>query len=280
MYIASVIQYLLIRRAQENGVHTKIITFMFFAPAFPFFAAYAFMNRVPLLLSPVLFLFLFGTIYLFSYLGIVCSIIGTKEAPNVGYSLIIQKSYAVYTALMAAVFLGSKLGVPGFIVIAIIILFSGIIVVDRKNTKKSANKKWFMYTLLAFFMFGNLALATKYLQSIGVSVWTLMFYITLLNTFFNGVDLVRNRGVISRGLTPSLWIILVFMGLSCGIFNLTMQFAYKYSPNVGYVNTVNTASIILVTLLSAVFFKDKLSIEKVIGVIGVTLGLILLVLLK
>ena len=70
----------------------------------------------------------------------------------------------------------------------------------------------------------------------------------------------------------------VSIGISNGFFNLATQFAFKTSPNIGYVNIINTASITAITLLSTIFFKDKLTLEKIIGVIGVTLGLILLLL--
>jgi uncharacterized membrane protein len=66
------------------------------------------------------------------------------------------------------------------------------------------------------------------------------------------------------------------MGITSTLFNLFMQIGYIYSPNPGYINAANASSISLLTLLSAYFFKDELNSRKVIGVIGVTAGLVLL----
>lgn len=67
------------------------------------------------------------------------------------------------------------------------------------------------------------------------------------------------------------------MGITTGLFNLTMQYAYEYTPNVGYVNIINTASIGAITVLSAILFREKLGMNKLIGVLGVTAGIILLI---
>ena len=78
-------------------------------------------------------------------------------------------------------------------------------------------------------------------------------------------------------LTGNNKMMLVLMGLSGVMFDAFMQLASKTAPNVGLVNIFNVASITLITLLSAVFFKDKLNLQKIIGIVGVSLGIILLV---
>jgi uncharacterized membrane protein len=73
-------------------------------------------------------------------------------------------------------------------------------------------------------------------------------------------------------------LILLGIGLSQVGFNLFMQYAYKAAPNIGYVVAFNTSSIMSVTLLSAIFFKDKLTRNKLLGVVGVLVGLLILAL--
>lgn len=60
--------------------------------------------------------------------------------------------------------------------------------------------------------------------------------------------------------------------------NVTSLNSIKLAPNIGYVNAINASSISAVTLFSALLFKDEFSIKKFVGVIGVTAGLILLIL--
>jgi uncharacterized membrane protein len=55
-----------------------------------------------------------------------------------------------------------------------------------------------------------------------------------------------------------------------------MQVGFNLAPNVGFVNAANAASISLLTLAAAFFFKDELTLKKLIGIAGVTAGLLLL----
>ncbi|OGM20950.1 hypothetical protein A2771_04335 [Candidatus Woesebacteria bacterium RIFCSPHIGHO2_01_FULL_38_26b] len=66
------------------------------------------------------------------------------------------------------------------------------------------------------------------------------------------------------------------IGVFASSFNYFMQVGFNLAPNVGYVNAANASSISLLTLLSAYFFKDDLNKRKLIGIFGVTAGLMLL----
>ncbi len=280
MYGASVFQYLLVRYLQEKDVDRRLITLMFFAPALPFITLFVIVNKIPLLLSPLNMVIMLLAMFFFSYLGNVFSFKGIKDAPNTGYSLIIQKSYAIYTTILAIFLFNAHLTVTAFLAIIIIILFSGSIMLNKGGDRRVKDGRWILYSFLAFFMFGNLVIFSKYTQLQGISPWTFLFYAALSNTFFNGINILKNKARVKFRLKPAIWIILVAIGLSNGLFNLAMQYAFKTAPNVGYVNIINTASITLITVLSTIFFKDKLNIQKIIGVVGVTLGLILLILLQ
>jgi drug/metabolite transporter (DMT)-like permease len=277
MYAASVFQYVLIRKVQKMGVNNKINTFMFLTPALPFLYLYARILGVDLAVSGQEILIIAVATYFFSYLGNVFSFLGIAAAPNTGYSLIIQKSYAIYTAVAAVFLFGAKLSFQAMVAIVIIVLFSGTIMLDQNKVKKVRSVNWLVNSILAFFCFGNLALFSKFMQSSGIHAVTLVFYVVLFNGLFNGIELWRSRGQVKFGLSRSTWGLLVLIGLSNGIFNLMMQLAYTSAPNIGYVNIINAASITAITVLSAYFFKDKLTTEKIIGVIGVVLGLVLLV---
>jgi uncharacterized membrane protein len=64
--------------------------------------------------------------------------------------------------------------------------------------------------------------------------------------------------------------------LSGASYAYFMQVGFNLAPNVGYINATNAASISLLTLMSTIIFKDELNPKKLVGIIGVTLGLILL----
>jgi hypothetical protein len=67
------------------------------------------------------------------------------------------------------------------------------------------------------------------------------------------------------------------IGILSAAFNYFMQVGIQLAPNVGYVNAVNASSISAVTIGAVLFFHDDFSKRKFLGVIGVTIGLILLV---
>ena len=69
---------------------------------------------------------------------------------------------------------------------------------------------------------------------------------------------------------------LFMIGICSASFNYFMQVAFNIAPNVGYVNAVNAASISLLTLSSAILYKDELSLKKLMGILGVTFGLFVL----
>lgn len=161
------------------------------------------------------------------------------------------------------------------IAILCIIAFSALITIDKNKNKSDSNKLWLPYTIGAFFCWGLLALSSKYLLNLGVPILTRLSYSMMVATIiilgeikFKKVNILKT----SRSQLVTLFLIGIF-GSS---FNYFMQVGFNLAPNVGYVNAVNAASISLLTLASAFIFKDELSFKKLIGIAGVTAGLILL----
>lgn len=282
MFSFSIFQYLVLRKLQKSGVHGAINTLMMFLPAVPFLIILVLALGKSAILPIPIILFLLVTTYFFAYFGNIFSIRGIERAPNSGYSLIIQKSYGIYTAIAALFLFQSTLTLKSIIAIIIVIGFSVLIMIDKKKQSetKISNKEWIIPSLMAFFLFGNLALASKYLLSIGIDPVVRTAYTFTILSIMYGLSL---RGKISaepesyKKLSPKLIVLLILMGVSNGLFNLFMQFAFDKAPNIGYVNIINAASIMPITLLSALLFKEKLNLQKLIGMLGVIVGIILLV---
>ena len=211
----------------------------------------------------------------FSYLGNVFSLKGIEYSPNPGYSLIISKSYVVFTALASVFIFSAPLTATSVIAIILIVLFSAVITIDKDKNKTTSNKVWLPYTMGAFFCWGFLALSSKYLLDIGVPILTRLILTMLVVTVLILVEILVKKVKIFQITKPQL-VTLFFIGLFGAIFNYCMQVAFNLAPNVGYVNAANAASISLLTLASAFFFKDELTVKKMIGIIGVTAGLLLL----
>jgi uncharacterized membrane protein len=228
-----------------------------------------------LALQPIEYLLIIIQAIFFSYLGNVFSLKGIEYAPNPGYSLIISRSYVVFTAVASIYLFNAPLTTKSVVAIICIILFASLIAIDKYRDKLTSNAVWLPYTIGAFFCAGFSALSSKYLLNLGVPILTRLIYSMLLVTILIVGEIVVKNVNLKNISKPQL-LTLLMIGIFGASFNYFMQVAFNLAPNVGYVNATNAASISLLTIMSYIIFRDELSIKKMIGIAGVTAGLILL----
>jgi len=275
MFTSSVAMYLLLRKNQLRKVPNTINNLSLFAiPAFAFFF-YNIFSGTSLSITPYHLLLVFLTALLFAYLGNVLSLKGNLLAPNIGYSLLISKSFVIYTTILAVIWFKSQLSLRSVFAIIIVIAFSALIILsDKVKASHVKGNSWVLYSLGAFFCWGNLILLSKYIYNLGVPNTVFLFYLHIFVTLFIVIELLIKN--IRLDSVRSNWVPLFFMGIFSTSFNLFKQIGITIAPNLGYVNAINASSISMVTLLSALFFSDELNLRKMIGVLGVTAGLIIL----
>lgn len=211
----------------------------------------------------------------FSYLGNVFSLKGIENAPNPGYSLIISKSYVAFTAIASIYLFNASLTIKSFIAIALIILFSALITIDKRKNKTDSNTSWLPYTIGAFFCWGLNALSSKYLLNLGVPILARLIYSMIIVTVLIVGEIIYKK-VEWKKVTRVQLATLLLIGIFGASYAYFMQVAFNLAPNVGYVNATNAASISLLTLVASFIFKDELTTKKMIGIFGVTTGLLLL----
>ena len=275
MFVSSVALYLCVRKSNALDTPQQLNNLaMFLVPILVYMAVTI---RVPtrFSLTPFEYLLIIVQGIFFSYLGNAFSLKGIKYARNPGYSLIISKSYVVFTALASVFIFSAPLTIQSVIAIMIIILFSALITIDKNKDKSTANTLWLPYTIGAFFCWGFLALSSKYLLNVGVPILTRLILSMVVTTVFIIGEILYKK-VAWKKVTKDQLITLVFIGIFGASFNYYMQVGFNLTPNVGFVNATNAASISLLTLLSAFFFKDELTLKKMVGIAGVTVGLLLL----
>jgi drug/metabolite transporter (DMT)-like permease len=272
MFLSSNALYLLIRVAQKKNISTNIYSIaLFIIPAIIFFIL-ALLTKTPLIIPAEHLGLILVAGFFWSYLGNYFSQKGILYAPNPGYSLILQKSYVVLTSIAAIFLFGLDLTIPKFVGILVIVGFSAFMSLGEK-TKKSESK-WIVFSLFAHLAFAFGSLISKQFLNMGLEPYTYLFYINVLVAILNLIESYHKKTVFKFSLKQ---IGLLFgMGVASVCFNLFMQYAYKYAPNPGYVVAFNTSSIMSVALLSAVLFKDTLSKQKMIGVVGILVGLLVL----
>ena len=275
MFVSSVALYLCVRKSNALKTPQQLNNLaMFLIPVLVYMAVTV---RTPtsFTLTPLAYFLIVIQGIFFSYLGNVFSLKGIQYAPNPGYSLIISKSYVVFTAIASIFIFSAPLTMQSMIAIILIVMFSAVITIDKDKNRTTSNTLWLPYTMGAFFCWGFLALSSKYLLNIGVPILARLILTMLIVAVLILVEILIKKINIFHITKPQI-VTLLLIGIFGSSFNYYMQVAFNLAPNVGYVNATNAASISLLTLVSAYFFKDELTLKKMIGIIGVTVGLVLL----
>lgn len=275
MFVSSVAVYLGVRRSNVLKTPQQLNNLAMFLIPVLVYMVLAVRTPTSFTLKPFEYLLILIQGIFFSYLGNVFSLKGIEYAPNPGYSLIISKSYVVFTAIASVFIFSAPLTIQTIIAILLIILFSAIITIDRDKNRTKSNTLWLPYTMGAFLCWGLLALSSKYLLNVGVPILTrLILSMTVTTVCVLGE--ILGKKVAWKKISKDQLITLFLIGIFGACFSYFMQVAFNLAPNVGFVNATNAASISLLTLLSAVFFKDEITVKKLIGIFGVTAGLLLL----
>lgn len=122
MFLSSNIWYLLIRKYQkENDSHDLLALAMMFFPVFFYFPVII-IYKLNFLISFFSFAAVIFSAFLFSYLGNKLSLLSLSKSLNPGYSLIISKSYVIFTTLVAVFIFNSTISFKN--ILAIILSFS------------------------------------------------------------------------------------------------------------------------------------------------------------
>lgn len=277
MFFSSIVTYLFVRRCSLLKIPIIYQNFAFFVIPTIVFLTTSFIQHESLVVTWYQFIVLVATAIFFSYFGNVFSLRSLEYAPNPGYSLVISKSYVVFTTLVAILLFGSAVTLKSVTGIVMIIAFSSLILIGKpRHDQSHVRDSWLLYAVGSFFAWGMLAIISKYLLEIGVSVFARLIYVMGIVTVISAVDLYRSKAVRMK-LTTDRILPLFIAGLFSATFNYFQQLGYALAPNIGYINVMNAASIAFVTIGASIFFKDEFNARKFIGVIGVIAGLMLLV---
>lgn len=277
MFFGSVALYLAVRKSTLMRVPRHLTNLAMFAIPLIAYLGLGIVGGHSYALSAVNAVSIILVSILFAYIGNKMSLHAIDIAPNPGYSLVLSKSYVLFTALVSVLLFGAELTLRSAIAILIIVIFSVLIMIDPKNAKKTSSKKWIHLSIGAFFAWGFLSLSSKYLFSNGVDTIAFLTYLyAIVTACIVGVDGVDGNSF--SKLRPKEWLVLFVVGVFSTVFNFGNFQSISTAPNVGYVNAINAGSISAVTVFAVLVFKDELTFQKAIGVSGVTLGVLLLVL--
>lgn len=275
MFVSSVALYLCVRKSNALKTPQQLNNLAMFLIPLLVYLVLILKTPTSFALTPFQYLLILIQGIFFSYLGNAFSLKGIEFAPNPGYSLIISKSYVVFTAVASVFLFSAPLTIKTVIAIGLIVLFSALITIDKDKNRTTSNTLWLPYTMGAFFCWSFLALSSKYLLDVGVPILTRLILSMLIVTILIVFETIYKK-VAWKNISRQQLITLLLIGIFGASFNYYMQVAFNLAPNVGFVNATNAASISLLTLMSFFLFKDELTLKKMIGIGGVTAGLVLL----
>lgn len=275
MFVSSVALYLTVRKSSLIKTPNYLTNLAMFVIPLVAYATMGIINSSSLSITWWQALILLVTAIVFAYGGNKASLHAIDTAPNPGYSLVLSKSYVLFTTIVAVTLLGAELTAQKAIAILLIVAFSALIMVTRKGAKKVKSEKWILLSFGAFFAWGMLSLSSKYLFNNGVDTIAFLIYLYALVTLcIIGIDKVKISKI--KEVPNNAKLLLLGTGIFSTLFNLGQFEAIKLAPNVGYVNAINAASIAAVTVFAVILFKDELTPRKAIGILGVVGGLVLL----
>lgn len=277
MYCSSVIYYLFVKKAAQEKINYRISNIANFSIPALLFLSINLIGHVNLFPSfTILFYIFLGSLFL-SYIGSVASYKAIAIAPNAGYSLIIQKSYAVYTSIVAIFLFDATFSLFKFAAILLTLASTAYISITPGLKVNRANYTWVFLSFVSFFAFGTLRLSNKLIYNLGVPSTVLLFWTMTFVTSFSLIDFLINRRRVDLTVQKTSIITLIGIGVSVTFFYYFLQTAEFAAPNIGFVNAINSSSNAAFTVLVAWLFKDKLTKAKMFAVITATVGLILLI---
>ncbi len=274
--IASVGLYLSLRVLKKHNISTRIQNWIMFIPTTFIFLIIVLKNWSNLWVWRNHVLLMIPVCILFSWLPSLASLESMKKASNIGYSLIISKSYVIITAILAIPLFNAIFTYIDALAITLVVWFSSLILIDpnAKDINSNATNSRIYYAFYACIWRAGLALSSKrfsihWIQPDVLNFW--IFWIVSVITIFEAKisweAMIPSRKII----TPALGVVLAMV-----IFNRSLQVGYKIAPNPGYISAANTSSIAFLTLISAWIFHDPLSLRKIIGIFWVILWIMIL----
>lgn len=275
MFVSSIVFYLSVKKLQTLGVDKRIYTLANFLFPTVIFFGIAVTNQMPLIYSFFLLVSLIILRAVLNYVGTIAGYKSMEEAPNAGYSLMIQKGYAVYTLFAAVVLYGSEVSVSKFLISGFVLGCAALIAWERGKKLSRVNYRWVLYAIVAMFCFGTIALSGKFFVQQGIAAVPQLFWVCLATLFLTGADMARVRTRRQR-MDARMWLLVGLLGVSVSGFYYFKLAAEIAAPNLGYVGTINAASNAVYTVLVAWLFGDHLSWKKLAAVGGMTAGIGLL----
>lgn len=212
-----------------------------------------------------------------SYLGNHFEIEAVKLAPNLGYVAAVKLGQIVIVTLLGDFITGHK-ALNSRRLLSVLTICIGLFLISSQKSlvqNETSNIDWLWYSLAAMVSFAFMLLGMrKLVDTISQSI--VLIIIVSISSFFYLIDTEFHQHSLRLDFSTFVW--LLASSMSAGLFNLYYTKALSSAPNPGFAVAVNGAQVLLISLLSLIFFKDQdFSVSAGIGIIFALSGIIGLV---
>ncbi len=173
---------------------------------------------------------------------------------------------AMIIPTMSGIFFGEKFSLWKAICVVFLIFF--IFLTLGKEKGGDVNKKWLLFCTAAFFLTGSVGVIQKIHQSSQHKEETAAFLLAafVFSVLYNRVSM--KKGPTKLGFTRST----VIISLVCGACIFTMNYInlilVGVIPSQLFFPLIDGSTVVISSLVSLFFFKEKLSAVQLIGVCG------------
>ncbi|MCB9822401.1 hypothetical protein H6801_03500 [Candidatus Nomurabacteria bacterium] len=136
MFFSSVALYLTVRKSSLLKTPTYLTNLAMFAIPLVAYIIIGIINSTSMGISWWQTIVLLVAAVVFAYGGNKASLHAIDVAPNPGYSLVLSKSYVLFTTLVAVTLLGAEITLQKVLAILIIVGFSALIKINPKGAKR------------------------------------------------------------------------------------------------------------------------------------------------
>lgn len=228
-------------------------------------------NKVSLF--TVLLALLFGVV---TVLAAFYKMLSLSNGPMHITLLITTSSMIIPT--MSGIFFGETFSLNKLLVVIALIAF--IYISLGKTSDIKANKKWLLFCFLSFVFQGSIGVLQKIHQSSVYKTETSGFlFVTFLCSVIYS-KIMAKKSVKELGFNKKHILFALVSGICIYGMNILNLKLSGILPSQLFFPLVNGSAIVLSSLISVVFFKEKLSRKQYIGLFGGILSLVLICIVK
>ena len=244
------------------------------------FSLMAFLVCALMMRDSILINFRYLLIILFKSVIIVIAwvlALNALKGMEIGLYGVINLSRIIFSILLSVLILGEKLTIP--VIIGIILVITGLVLVNKIGSKKGENKadkKAILMLLVSCLLNATSAIIDKGITTKVTSSQLQFYFLLFLTIIYWVILLFKQKKIDFKSMNKNYWVLIAALSL---VFGDKFLFIANEIPEskVAVMTLIKQLSVVEVILLGRIFFKEKNIIKKLLCSLLVIFGILLTV---